>query len=165
MEKIKNTTFDFFQHIAVFILFILISGIIYSNVLYGEFVADDFVTVAENPAIRNIHNLDAIWKSFNTRFLVGVSYALNYQIDQLNVFGFHLLNVIIHFINAYLVYAFVRLTFHTPVMDKHRGIKDAGLIAFFCRSYFFMPSRANTRSVIYYTKSSVLGDDVLSFNS
>lgn len=94
--------------------FFLIAGwglLIYSNSLHGEFQFDDFGEVISNPAIVHITDIKSIWNALaqHTRFIGYLTFALNFYFHQYDVFGYHLTNVVIHIINALLVYWLMRL--------------------------------------------------------
>jgi len=61
-----------------------------------------------NYAIRDARDLHTIWESFPTRFLLMYSYALNFAWGGLDVFGYHLVNIIIHVLNTFLVFLLTR---------------------------------------------------------
>ncbi|MGE0269209.1 MAG: tetratricopeptide repeat protein [Candidatus Omnitrophota bacterium] len=79
---------------------------IYANSLHGEFQFDDLEYIVGNPAIRDISDITQIYLSrpVPTRFIPLLTLAVNYHLHKLDVFGYHLFNVIIHLINAGLVY-------------------------------------------------------------
>src|SRR3989338_7425511 len=88
----------------------------YSTSLNGEFFSDDYKVIVNNPAVKDITDIKEIWRSFNTRFLPGLSFAFNYSLGQLNPWGYHLFNLICHILVSFLVYQFVYLTFQTPAL-------------------------------------------------
>lgn len=90
-----------------FIIFVVVLGFsIYFQSLHGELVSDDYRLVTKNPAVVEFKNFSSIWDSFNTRFLVGLTFALNYQNHQDDPFGYHLFSLLVHLINCLLVYYF-----------------------------------------------------------
>ena len=80
------------------VVIVVLGFLIYSNVLYGEFVSDDYVWIVDNPSITQ-QNLSDVWDRFNTRFIAGLSFFLNYRLGGLDTFGYHFLNIIFHIIN------------------------------------------------------------------
>lgn len=77
----------------------------YFNALGAEFQFDDFNVIVDNPAV---HSLRAWADSMpGIRPLLKYSYALNWTLDA-SPFGFHLFNVVVHAINAVLVYRLLR---------------------------------------------------------
>ncbi len=100
------------QNWNVFLIGSVVCGIVllavYSNVLKAPFLFDDHSSIEENPSIRSIFPLSqSMWspKDFSVagRPMVSLSFALNYAIGGLNVFGYHLVNILIHAWNASLV--------------------------------------------------------------
>jgi len=85
---------------------ILLAGfLVYSNVYEVPFVLDDGNRIMENPEIRSAGNYLSFESLTRTRALVDLTFAWNYRFGGLNVFGYHLVNVIIHILNGFLVYA------------------------------------------------------------
>ncbi|MBI3530074.1 MAG: tetratricopeptide repeat protein [Betaproteobacteria bacterium] len=73
----------------------------YFNALTGIFQFDDYNVIVNNPAVHSL----AAWRDSmpGMRPLLKISYALNWTVDA-GPFGFHLFNVLVHAINAVLVY-------------------------------------------------------------
>ncbi|MDP3041487.1 MAG: tetratricopeptide repeat protein [Candidatus Omnitrophota bacterium] len=126
----------------------LLGIFIYSNTLYSSFHLDDIVSVVDNPAIRNILNLQAIWNFWPTRFITYFSVALNYHISQLNVFSYHFFNLVVHLSSGILVWWFMLLTFSTPAMKGQKIAEHAKLIAFFA-GLIFITHPIQTQGVTY----------------
>ena len=86
---------------------IIVLGIIcYSNTFDSEFYFDDNNSIVKNVSIRDLGNLRAIWKFSPIRFITYLSFAVNYHFGELNVFGYHLVNILIHIVTAFFVYLF-----------------------------------------------------------
>jgi len=56
---------------------------------------------------------------YNNRFIGNLTFALNYALHELDVVGYHIFNLLIHLLNALLVYWLVILTFRTPYASVH----------------------------------------------
>ena len=69
--------------------------IIYSNSFDCSFHFDDLL-ITKNIAFRDINNVKAIWDLNNRRFAENFTFALNYHFHQLDVFGYHVVNLLIH---------------------------------------------------------------------
>src|SRR3989338_2731972 len=128
----NNPRFRFYHGIIIAALAFLI----YSNALGTSFHFNDYVTILENPAVKNFHNLKFIWEVFNTRFLTGLSFALNYSIGKFDAFGYHLVNLITHILAAVFVYFLALLTFKTPSMKGHSLSQKAQAVALFSALIF-----------------------------
>lgn len=93
---------------------LLVAGVLaYANSLQAPFVLDDIYAIVQNT---DIHSLDGL-QFHTTRYLAYLSFALNYHFGGTQVFGYHLVNLIIHLSAALLVYLLLRLTFRTPYFE------------------------------------------------
>ena len=122
-----HAVFEFIKKLDPYAKIILSLGIIsivslicYSNSLHNDFVYDDKSVIVENELVKDIHNIPLIfttsyWEGYHWegvekneqslyRPLVIFSYALNYLINDLNPFGYHLINLLIHIINSILTF-------------------------------------------------------------
>ncbi len=107
-----------FTFISLFIVLI----IAYSNSFYGDWHFDDFANIVENPhvQIKSLswsemkHCVTGIYQDRLLRPLSYLSFALNYQFDGLNVFGFHVVNFIIHYLCAVFLFLFIYNTLKLP---------------------------------------------------
>jgi len=77
---------------------------IYSNIYNNPFAFDDEQRIVENKSIRNLTNYLSPGKLLQPRAVVDLTFALNYRFGKLNVFGYHLVNVMIHTLSGFLVY-------------------------------------------------------------
>ena len=96
---------------TVLLLLSLLAILIYSNTFSAPFHFDDKGHIVDNPRIKNFSSLSDFSES---RYVGYISFTLNYHIGQLNVFGYHLVNLLIHIINGFLVYAFVLMLLRIP---------------------------------------------------
>ncbi len=127
--------------------------IIYLPALKAPFVLDDEFNIVKN--IR-LHGLANFWPPAGSRYLVYLSFALNYAVGGLNTWGYHLVNLVIHILTAITLYGLVRSIFKTPAMmtDEDnsglgRGIADhIALIT----AIIFTAHPLNTQAVIYITQ-------------
>jgi len=93
---------------------IIISGIIfYSNSFNCSFQFDDANVIVQNEKISDIRNYanTNFWSSVNIRPLSYFSFAMNYSLHGEDVRGYHLVNLLIHLINAFLVFLLARFIF------------------------------------------------------
>lgn len=121
---------------AFFSLFILLF-LSYSNSFDCSWHHDDYKNIVANA---NIQIEDLAWQSIH-KGLYGIagmdrwqrpvayfSFALNYYFGGLDVFGYHLVNFLIHGLAAFFLFLFIFQTLHLPLM-KHRYEKHAYSIA------------------------------------
>lgn len=128
---------------------ILILGfIIYANSFESTFHLDDINNIRDNPSIRNLSNIQGMWQFSQTRFLALYSFAWNYHYGQLDVGGYHVVNLIIHLTNAILVYWLSFLIFSTPVLKDKFLPKDKTILSL-AVAFLFVSHPLATQSVTY----------------
>ncbi len=114
------------------LLIISLGFLVYSNTFHSPFQWDDIKHVIGNPVIKDLDNFTASSKGFefNQRRFVGyLTFALNYHFGGSRLAGYHAVNLLIHLINAVLVYFLVIATFTTPYFVSEKGEvvgEDAG---------------------------------------
>ena len=112
-ETVKRVSFT--RHPFFSILLILLAvTLVYANSLSNGFVFDDIGTIVENKYIKDFgRNLPSFFTTSyfkisgvegSYRPIATLSYYLLYAIFGLNPFGYHLASVILHFLNAVLLY-------------------------------------------------------------
>jgi len=92
---------------------------VYSNTFHVPFQFDDPSNISGKPYVKDIgrffdpsdFNADS---SYIMRRVVYFTFAVNYWLHRTDVAGYHIVNITIHLINAFLVYFLVILTFRTP---------------------------------------------------
>ena len=92
----------------------------YSNSFAGPFLFDDLDSIPGNPTIRHLSPIwPALWAPPSAgsagRPLLNLSFALNYAFGGLNVWGDHLLNLVIHLLAGLTLFGIVRRTLQTWV--------------------------------------------------
>ncbi|MGZ6293118.1 MAG: hypothetical protein ACXWMK_13110, partial [Syntrophales bacterium] len=122
------------------ILVAFVGVLAYSNTFTSPFQFDDEGYIVNNPVIRDFRSFlhpsgissgytlsptgmpVPLRLVFMTRILGTFSLAINYYLHGLNVTGYHVFNLLIHILNAWLVYFFLRQTFRrNPVHDSESG--------------------------------------------
>ena len=106
------------------LIIILISILLYLNTLPNTFVYDDAYVITENYFIKSWGNLPKLFTKdylplsgeLSYRPIVTLTYFFDYAIWRLNPLGYHLTNVILHTVNVFLFYVFIRKVFleHGP---------------------------------------------------
>lgn len=150
------TSFIFKYHTPVFIILLLGAAFLcYHNSFSSAFQFDDALVILDNPTIRNLSHPLVLWESFNTRFLTGVTFALNYHVGAYAVFGYHLVNFFLHYLNSILVYFLVLFVFQTPYFQTiPRGLPK-NLLAFFA-ALIFLTHPLQTQAVTYLTQRAAV---------
>ncbi len=95
-------------------LLILFFGIAaYSNTFNSPFHFDDIPSILEH---RRLHplNLGQLWNYMPPRFISYLSLALNIYISGFETWSFHILNLLIHILSAWVVFRLTLLILATP---------------------------------------------------
>ncbi len=108
--------------LSIFLIATLVA-IIYSNTFDASFHFDDTPSIVENYAIHRF-DLEEIF-STSSRPVLDLTFALNYYFGKLNVFGYHLVNLMLHIANGVMLY-FILLWTINPVnaMSKEQRAKS-----------------------------------------
>ena len=108
-NKVKYSFFKNRFSIPWFVLILIGLSVlvIYSNIYNNPFVFDDVSNIVENETIRDLSNYLSPGNLLKPRAIVDLTFALNYRFGKLNVFGYHLVNVLIHILNGFLVFFLV----------------------------------------------------------
>ncbi len=127
----------------------------YTAFTINYFHYDDKISIITNPSIRNIFDIPEIWSAFNTRVVLGISLAINYWLNGMNVYGYRLFNILLHIANACLVYQLAALTFffNSQYVEKNRRI--ARMISLFS-ALIFLTHSIQTETINFLTQRAVL---------
>jgi len=143
-------------HLFFIIVLILIA---YSNTFHSTFQFDDMPNIVHNPIIKELQFFtnpshtkyftdDVQYNAFKSRYIGYLTFALNYKIDQLNVTGYHIFNILIHIVNTFLVYCFIILSFRTPFLRKS-ALKDYFYLIGSLAAVLFAVHPIQTQAVTY----------------
>jgi protein O-mannosyl-transferase len=132
----------------VITILILLGLIIYSDIFHNSFHFDDKFSITDNFAIRNIQNLRNIWNFWPVRFITLISFALNYHFHGLQVFGYYIVNILIHIIASIGVYWLILLTFSSVYFKKDR-LKEYSVLIALSSALIFLSHPIQTESVAY----------------
>ncbi|MFA5089929.1 MAG: tetratricopeptide repeat protein [Candidatus Omnitrophota bacterium] len=138
-----------------FVIIFLLGMLIYSNTFNNSFHFDEHPYIEKNQVLRHPLDVKALWNFCPTRFLTYLSLSLNYLIGQLNVFGYHLVNIIIHIGSSMLVYGLALLLFPSFCLDKAQIKNRAGILALFTALVFLLHP-LQTEAVTYIIQRATL---------
>ena len=105
------------QHLSATIAIVILGVLIYANTLNSPFAFDDFPNIVENPHVRiSDFGLESIIDSGTQspsarRPVANISFAVNYLFGKYDVRGYHIVNIVIHFLNGILVYLLANALF------------------------------------------------------
>lgn len=127
----------------LFIIFLAAAFLFYSNILTSSWVLDDFNTIVERDSLRN----NSIFAKVNiSRYLGYITFALNYKINKFDTLGYHIVNIIIHAINALLIYVLFRKLY--LLMHNERESDSYKLLPL-CIAAIFLLHPIQTQAVTY----------------
>ncbi len=89
---------------AALLLVAITTLAVYWVTLEYPFVYDDEYSILRNTQLRSLGNFGSLSELFKGRFLVNLTLVLNYYFGAYDVFGYHVLNMLIHSINGWLVF-------------------------------------------------------------
>ena len=140
-----------FRLSLILLVFGMLIFFIYSGTLKSPFIFDDTKRILENQNIRltqlSLKNIvSAGFKSSKTRPIAFSSFAVNYYFNRYDPWGYHLINISVHILTAFILYLFLKTTLTLPSID-HRYQRPA-LIAFFA-ALIWLVHPVHTQSVIY----------------
>ena len=119
------------KYIFTFIALLAALFIIYSNSFHGNWHFDDFGNIVNNPRtqIKSFswleikHSVYDINQNRLWRPLPVLSFALNYKLGGMDVFGFHVVNFIIHYLTCVFLFLFIYNTLKLPrLKDQYENI-------------------------------------------
>ena len=141
--------------LRAFFLLILLCLLIYCNSLHAAWHFDDYQNILENRSIQ-IDRLDpqTLKKALThpsgakiDRPLAFLSFALNWYVGQDDVFGYHLVNVAIHCLNAAILFLTILSIFRTPAM-RSRDAANPHFIALLAAALWAV-NPIHTQAVTY----------------
>ncbi len=113
--------------IAILVLAVAVAAV-YGHTLNAPFELDDASSILENPWIRPGHSFAGLWRFAPLRVIGYVSFALNYRFGAFDPRGYHLVNILVHFLAACACFAFARALLRTPrVRDSFAAGAARGL--------------------------------------
>ena len=143
-----------YQDYIVILLLALITLIIYLPSINAPFIFDDNHMIVHNLLIKNPHYFGMFFKGYVTSYpvpkgmcrpLLMFTFAFNYLTGRLNPTGYHIINVLFHFLNAVLLF-FLLKTLN----------KDIPKTLAFLVSLLFVVHPINTEAVSYISSRSDL---------
>ena len=138
----------YYFNIFAISLIILLGAVIYSNSFDCSFHVDDIPSITNNNQIQKLSDINAIWNYNHSRFVSYLSFAVNYNFGKENVWGYHLANIIIHILNALLVFWLTTLLFKTNAL-KETATNHHKRIFALVAALLFVSHPLATQSVTY----------------
>jgi len=137
---------------ALPLLILLSVGVIaYWNSFDVPFVFDDMDTIETNSAVQFGDALTRVPAALWARTLLFITFAANHAINGQNVWGYHLVNLLLHVLNGVLIYVIGKHIFSSTFVGRDLSNSCAILAA-----VFFLVHPVQTESVTYVSSRSEL---------
>ena len=149
----ETATNKYKDYIAVFLL-VVIAVVIYLPSLNAPFIFDDNHMIVNNAFIKNAKYFGLFFKGYVTSYpipkgmcrpLLMLTFAFNYATSKLNPIGYHIINLLFHFLNAVLLYTLLKTL-----------KKDAPFGLILIITLLFVVHPINTEAVTYISSRSDL---------
>ena len=109
----------FHHRLLHFLLIVLATVGVYSHTLDVPFYLDDFSSIQENPIIYQWQGtIKELWQFAPMRTIGYLSFALNYQVHQFQVNGYHVVNIAIHILASLAVWGLLLGLVRSPVLKQ-----------------------------------------------
>src|SRR3989338_1519887 len=120
---------------AAIALIVIIGAIVYSNTFDNSFVFDDHAFIVHKSSLHDLKSSEGWMKFYHgqppQRLIGFLSLALNYHLHKLDVFGYHLVNLCIHLMNAVLIWKLLTFILSLPKFEKTNLAENREIIAIF----------------------------------
>jgi hypothetical protein len=143
-----------FRHILAIGLIAGVALLAYSNTFHVPFHFDDRPNITQNPNVQiKVFTWDSMERLIKNTYKESIrvfSYftlALNYYFGGSNVFGYHLVNFLVHVASGIFLYWFLLLTFNLPSLKEKYGSISYKVALF--SSLIFISHPIQTQSVTY----------------
>jgi len=147
-------SFSFRQYACILLIFLALGALVFGNAIHYPFVYDSEVFIKHNPHINEFDFATFTHKRNNSlggkfvvntyyRPLLDIIYTIQYRLSGLDTTLYHLFNIIVHILNAFLVYCLVALL-----------LKDRFLTLMISLFYLLHPLQSG--SVVYIASISVV---------
>jgi len=167
--KIVNQTMDNFSisaRVKALALICVCGVIIYFATVHSPFIYDDAHAIEDNPYIKNLSKFQqmvGVQNIFNRSILL-FTFSVNHAIGQLDVFGYHLINLMLHLCVGIMLYFLTMelLTIENPALTPtfQRLPLAVSLIHIFnpinVESVTYLSSRSSVLVTLFYLSSFYL---------
>ena len=134
----------------------------YCNSFTGPFIFDGIYSVVENPSIRRLW---PIWEVFHARPgvtvagrpILSLSLAVNYQISELEVWSYHLVNLSIHVLAGLALFGIVRRTLLCEKLRERFGQVSFSLALICALIWLVHPLQTGSVTYIVQRAESLMG--------
>lgn len=136
--------------IIAFLIIAIATSSVYLNSFNVPFQFDDVKRIVDINAARSF-DLVEIFRYSKSRALSYLTFSLNYYFGKENVFGYHLLNLIIHIISSFLVFILSLSILSSPAILRLKtfNLKEESYLISLFAALIFAVHPVQTESVTY----------------
>jgi len=123
----------------------------YINSFNNGFQFDDGYHIVDGAKIKNINNVltASHWKAVGNRPLAIFTLAVNYKLNQLDVRGYHVVNLLFHILAGFMAFLLSLEILSLPAFRKNKTIKDFKVFIALFTAFIFVAHPIQTQSVTY----------------
>ncbi|MCU0370457.1 MAG: hypothetical protein MUC31_03490, partial [Bacteroidales bacterium] len=134
------------------IILIAIIGIIaYANSFNNSFQFDDGYHIVDGTKIKNIDNVlkASHWKAVANRPFSFFTLAVNYKLNQLDVTGYHIANLLFHVLAGFMAFLLTLEILSLPMFRKNKTAGDFKILIALFTAFIFVAHPIQTQAVTY----------------
>ena len=139
--------------------------IVYSNSFHSEWHFDDIDNIINNPNVQiKAFTWEALDRCFHgidypywIRPLSYLSFALNYYYGGLNVYGYHLVNLALHYLTAVFLFLFIFRMLQLPLLKDRYGVNAYSIALLSTFLWALNPIQVSTVSYIVQRMAVLAG--------
>jgi protein O-mannosyl-transferase len=150
----KRDFSSYYRHLIAVGLIAGVAFVVYSNTFAVPFLFDDRPNITLNPNVQikvltwdRIETLIKYTYRESIRVFAYFTFALNYYFGEFDLFGYHLVNLIVHVFSGIFLYGFLYLTLNLPSLREKYGPLSYKVALF--ASLIFIAHPIQTQSVTY----------------
>ncbi|TAN60692.1 tetratricopeptide repeat protein [bacterium] len=155
------------HNLLVVSLFSFFCLFLYFNSLRGIFIFDDAHSIVTNLYIKDIRHIPMFFKGYYTsdpdipigmfRPLLLLTFSFNYLFSGLQPMGYHIINILLHFLNGILFYYLLGFLFSGQTNSQKENLTQGLPVALgILISLLFLAHPLNTEAVTYISSRSDL---------
>ena len=141
------------RYIFAFVSLFILLCLAYGNSLHGVWVFDDHHDILRNQVLSSFTWSDFVQKYITDHFfrpLAILSFVMNYHFGGYDIYGYHIVNFIIHYISAIFIFLFVYKTMLLPsIADTY---KDYAYSIALLTAVFWCTSPLHVTAVTFVTQ-------------
>jgi len=131
----------------------------YHHSFSGPFIFDDQLAITDNPTIRQLGSALSPSASSTTagRPVLNLTFALNYVLGGMNVWGYHAFNLLVHALAGLVLFGIVRRTLARPALSRRFGTNAVPLALAVAVIWVVHPIQTEAVTYISQRAESLMG--------